>query len=127
MTENNNKTSGTILASNSVKKNNNSSILRAPALQLKQSKMDKEHKNHVNKWEVLSETDSIPSLASSLGNDPEDSIPLSLLNLKADRPASQFETLKRKTRAMSPSEEIEEILSKRKTLRKQQSGAETEV
>lgn len=118
LTENNNKTSGTILASNSVKKNNNSSILRAPALQLKQSKMDKEHKNHVNKWEVLSETDSIPSLASSLGNDPEDSIPLSLLNLKADRPASQLETLKRKTRAMSPSEEIEEILSKRKNVEK---------
>lgn len=103
------------------KKNSNSSILRAPSLQLKQTKPEKEPKNHVNKWEVLSETDSIPSLASSVSNDPEDSIPLSLLNLKADRPISRLdntERLKRKTRAMSPSQEIEEILSKRKNVEK---------
>lgn len=114
-TENTNKTLSNTDATD--KKNSNSSILRAPALQLKQNKTDKDIKTHVNKWEVLSETDSIPSLGSSLGNDPEDSIPLSLLNLKADRPSSRLENverLKRKTRAMSPSQEIEEILSKRK-------------
>ncbi|CAF4826885.1 unnamed protein product [Pieris macdunnoughi] len=95
-----------------------SSILRAPALQLKQ-KTDKEIKNHVNKWEVLSETDSIPSLASSLGNDPEDSIPLSLLNLKqkANR-VENIERLKRKSRVLSPSNEIEQIFSKRKVVEK---------
>lgn len=105
----------------SEKKLGGSSILRAPALQLKQTKSDKEVKNHVNKWEVLSETDSIPSLTSSLGNDPEDSIPLSLLNLKADKSTSRLdnlERLKRKTRAMSPSHEIEEIFSKRKNVEK---------
>lgn len=103
------------------KRNTNSSILRAPALQLKQSKSEKELRNHVNKWEVLSESDSIPSLASSISNDPEDSIPLSLLNLKSDRPGSRLdnlERLKRKTRAMSPSQEIEEIFSKRKAIEK---------
>lgn len=103
------------------KKNVNSSILRAPALQLKQHKLEKEGKGHVNKWEVLSETDSIPSLGSSLGNDPEDSIPLSLLNVRSDRPRSRIDNLdrlKRKTRAMSPSQEIEEILSKRKNVEK---------
>lgn len=97
------------------------SILRAPALQLKQTKTDKELRNHINKWEVLSETDSIPSLASSLSNDPEDSIPLSLLNLKASKPINRLENLermKRKTRAMSPSNEIEEIFSKRKIVEK---------
>lgn len=113
----NNKTLSTSLD----KKNLNSSILRAPALQLKQHKSEKEAKGHVNKWEVLSETDSIPSLGSSLGNDPEDSIPLSLLNVKTDRPRSRIDNLyrlKRKTRAMSPSQEIEEILSKRKNVEK---------
>lgn len=103
------------------KKNTNSSILRAPALQLKQHKPEKEGKCHVNKWEVLSETDSIPSLGSSLGNDPEDSIPLSLLNVKTDKSRSRVDNLdrlKRKTRAMSPSQEIEEILSKRKNVEK---------
>ncbi|KAJ2949544.1 hypothetical protein O0L34_g15464 [Tuta absoluta] len=99
------------------KKNTSTSILRAPALQLKQSKPEKEVKSHVNKWEVLSETDSIPSLASS-SNDPEDCIPLSLLNLK-ERSSSRSDNLdrmKRKTRALSPSQEIEEILSKRKNV-----------
>lgn len=117
-TENNNKISKN--SDNTVveKKVMSSSILRAPALQLK-SKTEKEPKNHVNKWEVLSETDSIPSLASSVSNDPEDSIPLSLLNLKPDRAVSRLdnlERLKRKTRAMSPSHEIEEIFSKRKVV-----------
>lgn len=103
------------------KKNANSSILRAPALQLKQHKLEKEGKSHVNKWEVLSETDSIPSLGSSLGNDPEDCIPLSLLNVRTDRSRNRIDNLdrlKRKTRAMSPSQEIEEILSKRKNVEK---------
>ncbi|KAI5643845.1 hypothetical protein NE865_04021 [Phthorimaea operculella] len=102
------------------KKNSNTSILRAPALQLKQNKPEKEAKSHVNKWEVLSETDSIPSLASSISNDPEDCIPLSLLNLK-ERSSSRLDNLermKRKTRALSPSQEIEEILSKRKNVEK---------
>lgn len=106
------------------KKIPNSSILRAPALHLK-SKTEKEIKNHINKWEVLSETDSIPSLASSVSNDPEDSIPLSLLNVKSDRPASRLnnlERLKRKTRAISPSQEIEEIFSKRKAMEKNSKG-----
>lgn len=103
-------------------KRSTNSILRAPSLQLKQTKNDKEVKNHVNKWEVLSETDSIPSLTSSLShNDPEDSIPLSLLNLKNQKTVSRLdnlERLKRKTRAMSPSKEIEEIFSKRKIVEK---------
>ncbi|VVC87422.1 unnamed protein product [Leptidea sinapis] len=93
-------------------KKTNTSILRAPSLQLKQSKADKDIKSHINKWEVLSETDSIPSLASSSGNDPEDSIPLSLLNAKQKDPG----TNKRKSRALSPSNEIEEIMSKRKII-----------
>lgn len=103
------------------KKNASTSILRAPALQLKQNKSEKEQKSHVNKWEVLSETDSIPSMASSLSNDPEDSIPLSLLNLKPTRPASRINTLerlKRKTRALSPLREVEDIYSKRKMVEK---------
>lgn len=105
------------------KKNTGTSILRAPALQLKQKQEEKEiNKNHVNKWEVLSETDSIPSLASSMGNDPEDSIPLSLLNLKSDRPSSRIDTadrLKRKSRALSPSQEVEDIIfSKKKIVEK---------
>lgn len=116
-TENNNKPA---IAPVTEKKNEKStSILRAPALQLKQKGPEKELRNHINKWEVLSESDSIPSLASSLGNDPEDSIPLSLLNLKANKPTNRLdslETLKRKTRAMSPSQEIEEIFSKRKVV-----------
>lgn len=119
--ENNNKISSVDSDKTvNAKKTINSSILRAPALQLK-SKAEKEVKNHVNKWEVLSESDSIPSLASSLSNDPEDSIPLSLLNLKSDKPVSRLdnlERLKRKTRAMSPSHEIEEIFSKRKVVEK---------
>lgn len=99
------------------KNEKSSSILRAPALQLKQKGPEKELKNHINKWEVLSESDSIPSLASSLGNDPEDSIPLSLLNLKAKtNRLDSLETLKRKTRALSPSQEIEEIFAKRKAV-----------
>lgn len=118
--ENNNKS---VVASNVVeKKTISSSILRAPALQLKQSKSEKDLKTHINKWEVLSESDSIPSLTSSLGNDPEDSIPLSLLNLKnAEKPVVRLENLerlKRKTRAKSPSQEIEEIFSKRKVVEK---------
>lgn len=119
--DNNSKMSNKPQNTASEKKSGNSSILRAPALQLKQNKAEKELKNHVNKWEVLSESDSIPSLASSISNDPEDSIPLSLLNLKADRPGSRLdnlERLKRKTRAMSPSQEIEEIFSKRKVIEK---------
>lgn len=119
-TDNNNKNNSSSENASNEKKTTNSSILRAPALQLK-SKTEKELKNHVNKWEVLSETDSIPSLASSLSNDPEDCIPLSLLNLKPDRPISRLdnlERLKRKTRAISPSHEIEEIFSKRKVIEK---------
>lgn len=115
----NNKNNQTIAVQE--KKNTNSSILRAPALQLKPNRPEKDLKNHVNKWEVLSESDSIPSLASSLGNDPEDSIPLSLLNLKSAKSPTRLdnlERLKRKTRAMSPSQEIEEILSKRKVVEK---------
>lgn len=104
------------------RKTTNSSILRAPALQLKQNnRLEKDLKNHINKWEVLSETDSIPSLTSLVSNDPEDSIPLSLLNLKTARPVSRLENLerlKRKTRAISPSHEIEEIFSKRKVIEK---------
>lgn len=102
------------------KKSSSTSILRAPSLQLKQNKNDKDQKNHVNKWEVLSESDSIPSLASSLGNDPEDSIPLSLLNLKSGRGGqlNNMERLKRKTRALSPSHEIEDIMSKRQLVEK---------
>lgn len=116
--DNNNKVCKNTETVVSEKKVMNSSILRAPALQLK-SKTEKEVKNHINKWEVLSETDSIPSLTSSLSNDPEDSIPLSLLNLKPDKPVNRLdnlERLKRKTRAMSPSHEIEEIFSKRKVV-----------
>lgn len=95
------------------------SILRAPSLQLNNTKSDKDQKSHVNKWEVLSETDSIRSLASSLGNDPEDSIPLSLLNLKSNRSNlhqnDNLDRLKRKTRALSPSQEVEDIIcSKRR-------------
>lgn len=117
----NNKTTTTENKPLIEKKIGSYSILRAPHLQLKQSKNDKEAKNHVNKWEVLSESDSIPSLTSSLSNDPEDSIPLSLLNVKADKQTSRLdnlERLKRKTRAMSPSHEIEEIFSKRKHIEK---------
>lgn len=113
------KTSSNVDSNTYDKKNSGTSILRAPALQLKQNKSEKEHKNHVNKWEVLSETDSIPSLASSLGNDPEDSIPLSLLNLKSDRASSlmdSIERLKRKTRAISPSLEVEDIIFTKKKL-----------
>lgn len=72
----------------------------------------------VAKWEVLSETDSLPPLSGSIGNDPEDSIPLSLLNLKAERPNSRIdvkgEKLKRKLREISPCDSIDSaILSKR--------------
>ncbi|GBP07646.1 Histone-lysine N-methyltransferase ash1 [Eumeta japonica] len=104
------------------KKKSIASILRAPSLQLKQNKNEKDQKNHINKWEVLSETDSIPSLTSSLGNDPEDSIPLSLLNVKSFRPKNQLDNLdrlKRKTRALSPSKEVEDLLfSKRRIVEK---------
>lgn len=119
--DNNNKKFNIIEISNTEKKNTNTCILRAPALQLKQNKTDKDLKIHVNKWEVLSETESIRSLNSAVSNDPEDSIPLSLLNLKTGRPMSRldsFERIKRKTRAMSPCHEVEELLSKRKVVEK---------
>lgn len=122
--ENNNKPKNSDAAIG--KKNEKAtSILRAPALQLKQKGPEKELRNRINKWEVLSESDSIPSLASSLGNDPEDSIPLSLLNLKVNKPTNRLdslETLKRKTRAMSPSHEVDEILSKRKVVERNSKG-----
>ncbi|XP_077298609.1 histone-lysine N-methyltransferase ash1 [Arctopsyche grandis] len=80
----------------------------------------------VAKWEVLSETDSLPPLStSSIGNDPEDSIPLSLLNLKAERPNSRIdmkgEKLKRKIREISPCDSIDNVILSKRSVSKSKS------
>lgn len=80
----------------------------------KNSPLSNAELDSVAKWEILSETDSIPPLSSSaLLNDPEDSIPLSLLNFKSERPNSRLEVksdrLKRKIREVSPCDSLESV------------------